>query len=212
MDCACARVGPGVEEDRPRYGGTENNPSHMEFFVSWPGIGVWILREEIIQWHPWMHETLPTTMYTEASQRHSRRSICQAQNRGSQPAAVPRRSHVTISNISAESQPVQSALLQYLYLSITPHQYLVLGEGGKQGKQGKELLCRQLYTALCMHHCIYHYQSSGTMCLDLVTVCICSTTNHFLRPSPVLHASFRRWMVGEKTYFLAPSFTLYTQI
>lgn len=145
---------------------------------------------------------------TEASQRHSRREgICQAWKRGARPAVVQRRSCVTKSNLSAESKPVQCALLPYLCLSVTPHEYLMLGEGGMQN------YCIDSYTALCMYHCIYCHQSSKIVCLDRITVFNCSTTNHFLLPSRVTHTSFGRQMLGERGCIpLAPSFTWYSQI
>lgn len=113
---------------------------------------------------------------TETSQRHSRReSICHAWKRGAWPAAVPRHSCVTKSNLSA----VQHALLQYLRLSITPHEYLMLGKGGRQEE---ELLYRQIYYFMYvpLYVLLPVFQIS---CLDHITVCNCSTTNHFLLPS-----------------------------
>lgn len=141
---------------------------------------------------------------TQASQRCSRREgICQVWKRGARPSAVPRRSYGTESNPSAESKPVQCALLQYLCLSVTPHEYLMLGEGWRQEE---EILYRQL-NSLYIHY-IYYYQSFKIVCLDYITVCNCSTTNHFLLPSPATYTSFGRQMLGEKGHIpLPPSFT-----
>lgn len=149
---------------------------------------------------------------TEASQRCWREGICQALKKGARPAAVPRHSCVTKSNLSAESKPVQCPLLQYLCLSVTPHEYLTLGKEGSRRKK----YCTNSYTAPCMfttYHCIYYYQSSKVVCLDHITVCNCSATNHFLLPSPVTYTRFGRQMLGEKGHIpLALSFTWYSQI
>lgn len=100
------------------------------------------LASEIDLWNgnnPVASEDAWNTTNNSIIQKHHRdiqEGICQAWNRGAWPAAVPRHSCVIKSNLSAESKPVQCALLQHLHLSITPHEYLVLGKGGKEARGG----------------------------------------------------------------------------
>lgn len=69
-------------------------------------------------------------------------------------------------NLSAESKPIQCVLLQYLCLSVTPHEYLILGEGGRR-RNYRQLYC-SMYGPLYMSLPVFQNRLSGSLsCVQL---------------------------------------------
>lgn len=135
-------VGPGVKEGGPRYGAQKTTCRIQSCLFSWPGVRTWVFGK-----NPAASADARNTTDHSVTQKHHRdiqeeklsveRGREELDLRACQDVAVWQKS-----NLSAESKPVQCALLQYLCLSVTPREYLMLGEGGRQEE---ELLYRQLY-------------------------------------------------------------------
>lgn len=156
-------VSPGIKEDRPRYGAQKTTCCiGVVRFLTWNMNFV----KESSSIRGCMKHYGPQHN-TEAPQRCWRWEVtCQASKRGARPPAVPRHSCVTKSNLSAESKPVQCALLQYLCFPVTPHEYLMLGE--EEGRRKK--YCIDSYTAVCVYH--WYITTSLPNCLSGSYYCV----------------------------------------
>lgn len=119
---------------------------------------------EIMQWHQ-MNETLLTTAWHRSmtdigegkvSVRHGRRELNMQQCQTA----------VWKPNLSPGSKPIQCVLLQCLCLSVTPHEYLMLGEGGRR-RNYRQLYC-SVYVPLYISLPVFQNHLSGSLsCVQL---------------------------------------------
>lgn len=169
-------------------------------FVSWPGVRTFFGNNAVAsdEWNTTDHSI--TQMMTETLEK----GRCLSGIEGGSSTCSSAKTAVWKPNLSPESKPIQFVLLQYLCLSVTPHEYLILGEGGTR-RNYRQLYC-SVHIPLYISLPVFQNHLSGSLsCVQLYC------HNSHSPPFPC-HTSFRRQKLGEKGYMpLALPFTWYSQ-